>query len=169
MRIGLLSDTHVPDAISVIPGEVLEAFKGVDLILHAGDIYDRSVLDKLEQVAPVLAARGDDDYLCDFNDKRVREKHVLEVEGMTLWLIHDRSYYLMGSLWKNRMPGGQNEDAIPDVIIFGHEHRALVNRNDDILFINPGSPTFLNYRRGLGTIGILEINSSLADIKILQI
>jgi len=47
MRIGLLSDTHIPEARSGLPPEVKKAFEGVDLILHAGDIYSLSVLDEL--------------------------------------------------------------------------------------------------------------------------
>ena len=62
MRIGLISDTHIPDVARAIPRNVSRAFSGVDLILHAGDIQLASVLDELERIAPVLAARGDDDY-----------------------------------------------------------------------------------------------------------
>ena len=61
MRIGLISDTHIPHDAKAIPPQVKEVFRGVDLILHAGDIYLSSVLDELEEIAPVLAARGDDD------------------------------------------------------------------------------------------------------------
>jgi len=62
IRIGLVSDTHIPKSTHVLPPQVKEAFKDVDLIFHAGDIYVVSVLDELEHLAPVLAAEGDDDY-----------------------------------------------------------------------------------------------------------
>jgi putative phosphoesterase len=62
MRIGLLSDTHIPDVAEKLPDELMEVFQGVDLILHAGDLYTPSVLDDLERIAPVLAALGDDDH-----------------------------------------------------------------------------------------------------------
>jgi hypothetical protein len=169
MRIGLLSDTHIPEAASVLPHEVMEAFRGVDLILHAGDIYTTSVLDDLEHIAPVLAARGDDDYFSTVRDKRVKEKHVLKLEGQTLWLVHERAYYLVSSLWKSRISSGQDKYDIPDIVVFGHEHRTVVERLHDILFINPGSPTFLNYCRGLGTVGILDIDSGEADVRILHL
>ena len=58
MRIGLLSDTHIPETEKKLPPELIEAFQGVDLILHAGDIYVPSVLDDLQRIAPVLDARG---------------------------------------------------------------------------------------------------------------
>ena len=167
MRIGLLSDTHVPEAEKELPPEVREAFQGVDLILHAGDIYIPSVLDDLQGVAPVLAARGDDDYGSTLTDERVKEKHVLELEGQTLWLVHQRPYYLMSPWWQDKVSSRQ--DSSPDIVVFGHEHRTDVQRVDGILFVNPGSPTFLNYLRGLGTIGILDINSGQADVRILRL
>ena len=61
MRIGLISDTHIPDIEKKIPFEIMHSFRGVDLILHAGDVYSPSVLDDLDCIAPVLVARGDDD------------------------------------------------------------------------------------------------------------
>ena len=88
MRVGLLSDTHVPEAEKALPSEVVEAFRGVDLILHAGDMLVPSVLDELERIAPVLAALGDDEYSSIFYDKRVKEKHVLKLGETTLWLMH---------------------------------------------------------------------------------
>ena len=61
MRIGLISDTHVPDHRRELPCQLKRLFDGTDLILHAGDIYTTWVLDELENMAPVLAAKGDDE------------------------------------------------------------------------------------------------------------
>ena len=169
MLIGLLSDTHIAFPSQPLPPQVLTAFKGVDLILHMGDVWIPSVLDTLESVAPVLAARGDDDYLSTLTDKRVEEKHVLKFERHTIWLIHERAYYLTSSWWKSRVPTGQEIHEIPDIVVFGHEHRTVEQRLDSILFVNPGSPTFLGYRRGLGTVGILDIDSDRADVSILHL
>ena len=55
MRIGVISDTHTPGAAKEPPSEIVQAFEGVDLILHAGDIYIASCLDWLERIAPVMA------------------------------------------------------------------------------------------------------------------
>src|SRR4030042_7066215 len=96
MHIGLISDTHIPYDIRELPTQVKEVFRGVDLILHAGDIYLSSVLDELEEIAPVLAARGDDD-LPSVNG-RVKEKHVLNFEGFSLWLIHSFPYFSLHSM-----------------------------------------------------------------------
>ncbi len=165
MRIGLASDTHIPIAAKELPPELMEALQGVDLILHAGDIYALPVLDELERIAPVLAARGDDDYGATLTDKRVKWTHVLKLEGKTLRLTHERPY--SPAWWQNTDSSGQ--DNKPDIIVFGHEHRTVVEKVDGTLLINPGSPTFLHYVRELGTIGILDIDSGKVDVRILQL
>ncbi|MEE8413754.1 MAG: YfcE family phosphodiesterase [Dehalococcoidales bacterium] len=172
MRIGLLSDTHIPWEQKEIPPEVLEAFKGVDLILHGGDIYSHSVLDDLETIAPVLAALGDDDYPSP--DPRIQEVHALNLEGQKVWLIHEGPYFPMSPewldlWWQNRVTPDNENYGKPDIIISGHAHRTLIERFDGILHISPGSPTLLHYKRGLGTIGILELNGGKADIQIIQL
>ncbi len=169
MRIGLLSDTHIPQAAEELPAELMEAFRGVDLILHAGDIYIPSVLDDLERIAPVLAARGDDDYGSTLTDRRVKEKHILKLEEQTLWLVHERPYYLTSSWWQSRVSSGVEKQDSPDIVVFGHEHNTAVQHFNGILFVNSGSPTFLNYLRGLGTVGILDIDSGEADVRIIQL
>ncbi len=174
MRIGLLSDTHIPQAAKELPAELIEALRGVDLILHGGDIYDLSVLDDLERIAPVLAARGDDDYGATAADERVKEKHILKLDGQTLWLVHERPYapmtsYLPTEWWQDRLNPEQNKHGKPDIIIFGHEHRTFEQTIDGVLFFSSGSPTFLHYRYGLGTIGILDIGSDKAVTRILQL
>lgn len=157
MRIGLLSDTHIPNVERQLPAEVKAAFQGVDLILHAGDIYTIPVLDELEKIAPVLAALGDDDY--PGPDGRIKEKHILKLEGHTLWLIHIR----------HMLPSAPENNDKPSIVVFGHEHRTLVESSNGVLYVSPGSPTFLRYQRGLGTVGILELNSGKAEPRIIQL
>ena len=170
MRIGLVSDTHIPEAEKKLPAELIEALRGVELILHAGDIYTPSVLDELERIAPVLAARGDDDYVATLADERVKQKQVLKLGGQTLWLIHDRRYYFMSPWWLGRIsPGEQDEPDRPDIVVFGHEHRTVQEHVDGTLFVNPGSPTFLHYLRGLGTVAILDIDSGKPEVRILRL
>ena len=61
MRIGLITDTHIAWEEKELPIRVMDIFQGMDMILHAGDIYSHSVLDDLEKIAPVYAALGDDE------------------------------------------------------------------------------------------------------------
>lgn len=169
MRVGLISDTHIPEAAQALPPQIAEVFQDVDLILHAGDIYLPSVLDELERIAPVLAARGDDDCGNMLRDKRVKWKHVLNLEGQRLWLIHDMPYSRMVTPWRRGKPSGKADEDAPDIIVFGHDHSTIMQRRNGVLFINPGSPTFLNYRSGLGTVAVLEIDSVEAQADILQL
>jgi len=165
IRVGLVSDTHVPAVVTELPVEVEGAFQGVDLILHAGDIYSLSVLDRLERIAPVLAAFGDDDDPSALLDRRVQRKHVLTLGGVVVWLLHDRS----AEFWTNYRPtSGETDYALnkPQVIVFGHEHEAIIHQRDGVLWVNPSSPTFAEYRTGLGTIGVLDIGCGQARVSI---
>ena len=158
MRIGLISDTHIPDHAKELPEQLKEVFRGVDLILHAGDIYEPSVLDELERLSPVLAAEGDDDPYYTANDRRVKRKHIVTVEGVTIWLTHDRPWS-----W----PLEPKE--APDVIVFGHTHSSTLLKKEDVLLINPGSPTFPHYKHVLGTVGLLVVSSGKAEANVVQL
>ncbi len=180
MRIGVLSDTHIGDAemlphqVRMLPHQVEEIFSGVDLILHAGDICDPTVLDRLEGLAPVLAAEGDHDNL-DTPDERVKDRHVLEVEGLTIWLCHDFPLKWWGFVYSSEFDG-QLVEALepygamaPHVIIFGHSHRAIVRHAPNLLLVNPGSPTLPKHEIGLGTIAVMSITSGTATAELVQL
>ena len=174
MRIGIISDTHIPKVTARLPEAILAAFRGVDLILHAGDIFESSVLDDLERIAPVLAARGDDDNGPIATDRRVKAKHILQLAGKNLWLVHDKPYAprspkWMPDWWRDRLDPEQNEHGKPDIIIFGHEHRAFKQLIHGVLFFSSGSATFPNYVAEPGTVGILEIGPDIAEAQILQL
>jgi len=169
MRIGLLSDTHISEATQTLPLQVAEAFHGVDLILHAGDIYIPSVLNELERIAPVLAARGDDDYGAILTDRRVKTKHILRFEGQILWLVHDSAYYYLLKSQQASMHVRQTEPEAPDIVIFGHTHYSIVENHSNILFVNPGSPMSVKYSCVPGTVAILYINSGKAEAITLQL
>ena len=57
----------------------------------------------------------------------------------------------------------------PDIFIFGHEHCTVMQLVENTLYVNPGSPTYLNYKRGLGTVAILDLNSGEANVRFLQL
>jgi putative phosphoesterase len=161
MRIGLISDTHIPDVARAIPHNVLRAFSGVDLILHAGDIQLASVLDELERIAPVLAARGDDDY--QIQDNRINEVQNLKVEGLDLYLIHSSQYWARDLI---KHPERHNLQKAPDIVVFGHTHRDIVQTVGSSLLVNPGSATFPYYQQRLGTVALLTISSGKAEAHI---
>jgi len=167
MLIGLTSDTHVtvPGTYAqlgrlftdMLPPEVLKAFKGVDLILHAGDVYTIPVLDSLEEVAQVIVSEGDDDPFETVIDSRVKMEHTLTIEGVTIWLSHF-------GLWPEN-----SQKPLPDVTVYGHSHHSDIDRSNGTLRINPGSPTFPRYRSVLGTVGFLSIKDGKVEAWIEQL
>ncbi|MDO8636653.1 MAG: metallophosphoesterase family protein [Dehalococcoidia bacterium] len=168
MRIGLLSDTHVPEARESLPPQVKETFRGVDMILHAGDIYRLSVLDELQTIAPVLAARGDDDHFRLLEDPRVKEKHLLTIDGLKLGLTHVVPY--PETLWQTLDDRMKRDFGGPvDILVFGDTHEHLVETFKGVLLVNPGSTTLPFYRPRLGTVGILTIESGKARAEIIQL
>ena len=80
-----------------LPREILEVFKGVDMILHAGDMHAIRVLDWLEKIAPVLAARGNGDGPgfqstdkgSTAQDSRIKHAQVIESDGLKIGVVHD--------------------------------------------------------------------------------
>ena len=172
MRIGLVSDTHIPHHVEKLPPGILEeALRGVDLIMHGGDIYTVSVLDELQKIAPVIAALGDDDYGAVARDLRVKPKHVLKIGEQIIWLTHQRAYVprMTADWWQARINPAMDELGKPDIVVFGHEHRTVDETIDGVHFVSPGSPTFLHYKLGLGTYGILDTNSGHASVNILDL
>jgi putative phosphoesterase len=164
MLIGLISDTHVPDVAEEVPPKALEAFSGVDLILHAGDLSAVSVLDELERIAPVLAARGDDDY--GIEDDRIREVQQLDLDGVNLYLIHSSLYFARDLILH---PEKHDLERAPDVVVFGHTHRDTVRVVGSSLLVNPGSAAFPYYQLRLGTVALLTIEAGKARARIVRL
>lgn len=171
MRIGLMSDTHMPVDAQDLPAQLKQIFCDVDLILHAGDVYAASVLDELGAIAPLLASKGDDDYGAVLADERMKEKHVLTFQGITIWLFHEftrESWMDSNGIWK-MPPDETHTHPDPDVVVFGHTHRAALDNRGSVLTVTPGSATFPNYRREPGTVGLLEIRSGNVEARIIQL
>ena len=89
MKVGVISDTHNPNVGVEPPPEVAIAFQGVDVILHAGDIYLPSCLDWLEAIAPVYAVEMWADAHFNEDPRVVNKTRVLHLEGHTVGLTHD--------------------------------------------------------------------------------
>lgn len=178
MYIGLLSDTHIAWQNQKLPYQLKQVFNGVDLILHAGDIWVSHVLDELETIAPVLAARGDDDLEQDIgHDKRVVDRQVLDYEGLTLWVIHqkprrsvlDHPEANLPPSILNGTPPTHERNHRPDVVVFGHNHYPEMETYKDILLVSPGSPNFPMYVPKLGTVGLLTLKDGKAEARIVQL
>ena len=178
MLIGLVSDTHIAFPSQPLPPQVLDAFKGVDLILHMGDVWIPSVLDTLESVAPVVAARGDDDMDEDFGeDSRMKKMQILSLEGITLWATHIKPRYgqivpqeqtnSYSAIFGQR-PTDDPEDP-PDVVVFGHTHFAEIEEYKGVLLVNPGSPTMPSYIPKLGSVGLLTVKNGEVEARLVNL
>ena len=181
MRIGIISDTHNPSVGKEPPPEVAKAFSGVDLILHAGDIYQPTCLDWLERIAPVKAVElGSDAHFS--NDSRVAEMQVFELEGYTFGMIHDlmlpgMSTEVLPGVIESRFPSSISlADSVSEVfsapvdtVIFGHTHHAVAEEHQGILLVNPGSPSLPRMLRKLGQVAILEVSNGKRDAKIIEL
>jgi putative phosphoesterase len=117
----VISDTH-----GLLRPEAIRALRGVDLIVHAGDVGSAAVLDGLRAVARVVAVRGNNDR--DAWARALREREALVVAGVGLLVIHD----------VHELGTGPATRGIR-VVIAGHSHRPSIDERDGVLFLNPGS------------------------------
>lgn len=152
MRIGVVGDTHVPDRAARIPPAALDALRGVDLILHAGDVSSPAVLDELRCIAPVLAVQGNNAGDRRGFDPPLPRRIVVEADGYRIGLIHGVQSpgqrvrdFTVGKLgYKHllaapigRLARRQFDDV--DAIVFGHIHWPWIGALDGVLMINPGA------------------------------
>ena len=133
-NVGVISDTHAPKRARCIPKRVFEIFQGVDYIIHAGDLVELAVMDELEQIAPVLAVRGNSDGLDVV--KALPKLDSLKVFDWKIGVIHDQN--ILDGL--NSMSEIAKANGF-DVFVYGHSHIANILWEGKILYINPGSPT----------------------------
>lgn len=152
LKIGVISDTH-----GLLRPEVFTTFSGVDYILHAGDIGDRTILEKLETIAPVLAVAGNTDSPMIFID--LYDNAILKTDFISIYMIHNIN----------------NIDLDPfsagfDAVIYGHSHKPAVQTRNGVLFFNPGSAGprrfSLPVSVGLLTIKRKEMKAQIVELSI---
>lgn len=183
MKVGIISDTHNPNVGPEPPTEVAAAFRGVDVILHAGDIYLPSCLDWLEAIAPVYAVELGAGAHFKADPRVVDKARVIQLEGYTIGMTHDLMVPGMAqeitehSPLSKHFPADANlstaletvfDDAV-NIVIFGHSHYAVVEEYQGILMVNPGSPSLPKQLRRLGQVAILEIGPDRKSAEILDL
>jgi uncharacterized protein len=142
--IGVISDTH-----GKLDEQVFELFANVSHIIHAGDIGDEELIWRLEKIAPVIAVRGnnDADTMCFPNERRA------VIKERTFYVRHQFATVEKLSAAQQRLI----EQRMPDVVIFGHSHKAYSGHWRGTLLFNPGSagPKRFSLPR---SIGLLELH-----------
>ena len=175
VRIGLISDTHIPEAAAEIPPQVFKALQGSDLIVHCGDMHSVKVLDWLEEgLGPVVGAWGNGDKgsagrMHQPDDPRMKDVQVLELEGFKIGVIHDFPFPDEApTLDMNRLMLHFFEERM-DIILCGHTHVARIGDLNGTLMVNPGSPTLPRNLYDLGQVAILDIENGVPKPRIIEL
>jgi putative phosphoesterase len=121
MKIGVISDTH-----GLLRPEAVDALQGSDLIVHAGDVGDPAILDRLRQIAPTTAVRGNIDTAPWARQLPLTE--VVEAGGQQLYVLHQ-----LALLDLDPRAAGFG------VVVSGHTHRPDAEERNGVLYLNPGS------------------------------
>jgi putative phosphoesterase len=120
-KIGLISDTH-----GLLREEALQALRGSDLIIHAGDVGDSNILDVLGEIAPVVAVRGNID-TAEWA-KSLPETAVAEAGSANIYVLHD-----VNAIDLDPKAAGFH------IVVSGHSHKPGHSERDGVMYINPGS------------------------------
>jgi len=148
--LGVIADTH-----GLLRPQAVEALQGVELIIHAGDVGDPTILDELRRIAPVVAVRGNVDTAPWAAS--LPETEVVEVGEKLIYLLHDR-----GKLDLNPAAAGFH------VVIFGHSHQSLIEERQGVLYLNPGSAGPRRFRLPI-TVARLQIDDQQINPEILNL
>ena len=147
--IGIISDTH-----GYLSASVLRSLKGVDRIIHAGDVGKQEVLDALVRIAPVDAVRGNMDG--GTWSRKLPKTEIVEIGEVLIYVLHD-IYDL------DLDPSAAGIGAI----ISGHTHKPSVERRNGVLYINPGSASMP--RRSLESIARLSVRDRTIRAEIIEL
>jgi putative phosphoesterase len=152
VTLGVISDTH-----GLLRPEAVEALRGSDLILHAGDVGAPEILEALAQLAPVTAVRGNVD--TDPWARALLENEVVEAGGVSFYILHD-----LGQLDLKPEAAGFR------VVVYGHSHKPKIEEKNGVLYFNPGSagPRRFHLPVSVGrlTIAAGKVRAELVELKI---
>lgn len=150
--VGLISDTH-----GLVRPQAIEALRGVEMILHAGDIGNQRVLEELNALAPVVVVRGNNDRGAWAEPLPLWQ--AVEVGSVSIYMLHDLKEIDLSP-----------SDAKFQVVVSGHSHRPSVAERGGVLYVNPGSagprrfrlPVTVAHLRVFGE----QVNARLIDLPV---
>ena len=148
--VGVISDTH-----NLLRPEAVEALENADLIVHAGDICNLEILEKLRTLAPVVAVRGNNDKGSWANDLPVYQ--TIEIGEVFIYIIHDIKE--------------TNIYPVPPeatVVISGHSHQPSIKKQGNVLYLNPGSAGRRRFSLPI-SVATLKVSEKNVDAKIIPI
>jgi len=152
VTLGVISDTH-----SLLRPKAVEALRGSDRIVHAGDIGAPEILEALAKIAPVTAVRGNVDTAS--RARALPETEIIEVGGVSIYILHD-----LGQLDLKPEAAGFR------VVIYGHSHQPKIEEKNGVLYFNPGSagPRRFHLPVSVGklTIAAGKVQAQLVELEI---
>jgi putative phosphoesterase len=148
--IGVISDTH-----GLLRPEAVETLQGADRIIHAGDIGDPKILDRLSEIAPVTAVRGNVDG--ESWAKHVPETDVLEVDGASIYVLH-----ILERLDLRPEAAGMH------AVIYGHSHIPKQEMKNGVLYFNPGSAGPRRFQLPV-TVGKLIVEAGIIRSEVVEL
>lgn len=146
MKLGVISDTH-----GVLRDEVIEHLTGCDYIIHAGDVGNKDIIDKLDNITKTFVVRGNNDK--DEWGLTLPEYREIEMDEILIYLVHDKA----------DIPKDLKE---VDLVIYGHSHKFSNEKIDNIVYLNPGACGRKRFSLPL-SMAIVEVN--LDDIRVEKI
>ncbi len=148
--IGIISDTH-----GLLRPQAVDALRGCTRIIHAGDVCDATVLERLASLAPVTAVRGNNDR--GAWAERLREIEDIDVDGVRIHVIHDLSALAID-------PAARGVR----VVISGHSHKPRCEERGGVMYLNPGSAGPRRFTLPVG-VATLEVEGSRAAATLLTL
>jgi len=159
--LAVISDTHLPKGDRALPAACVERLRAADLILHAGDLAAPEVLDALERLGPVAAIHGN----ADGPEVRARlpASRIVEADGARIAMVHN------GGPAAGRLARMRRRFPDADVVVFGHSHTPLHERDaDGFQIFNPGSPTDRR-RAPHHTMGLARIAAGRVELELVEL
>ena len=150
MRVGLISDTH-----GLLRTQAVDALRGSDAIVHAGDIGAPAILDALASIAPVTAVRGNNDR-GDWAGG-IPETDVLQIGGIVVYVLHD-----LAQIEIDPAAAGFH------VVVSGHSHRPGITQRDGVWYVNPGSAGPRRFTLPVA-VGLLDIERAAVRPRLIEL
>lgn len=147
--VGLISDTH-----GLLRKEAVEALRGSELILHAGDVGKPEILEELGKIAPVVAVRGNVDK--GGWAEALPETAVAEAGSVLFYVLHD-----LNALDLNPAAGFQ-------IVVSGHSHKPRKTEHEGVLYINPGSAGPRRFRLPV-TVALLKVDRTPCGVEFVDL
>jgi putative phosphoesterase len=135
VTIGVISDTHMTARQVSLPDPIRQAFGGLPLILHAGDVGDFAVIEALGKLAPVEAVWGNTDPAP--LQMMLPQHRLIRIGTFLIGLTHGHG--APGDTLGRALGAFEGTNPRPDAIVFGHSHRPLCETQDGVLLFNPGA------------------------------